>query len=47
MKMHLLNILNQLGASKDQITTAKNYFKHHTVSFQAVRDFLEQTQNFH
>lgn len=41
MKMHLLNILNQLGADKKQIASAKEYFNENTVSFSAVRDFLK------
>lgn len=41
MKMHLLNILNQLGASKEQIIQAKTYFQNKTVSFSAVREFLQ------
>jgi hydroxymethylglutaryl-CoA reductase len=43
MKMHLLNILNQLGASANQIEMAKSYFEDKTVSFSAVRDFLNNT----
>lgn len=41
MKMHLLNILNQLGANKEQIERAKKYFNDKTVSFSAVREFLQ------
>lgn len=41
MKMHLLNILNQLGAKKEQIEVAKRYFEDKVVSFSAVREFLE------
>ena len=40
MKMHLLNILNQLGADKAQIAAAKVHFIDNTVSFSSVRDFL-------
>ncbi len=40
MKMHLLNILDQLGASVSQIEDAKKHFSDKVVSFQAVRDFL-------
>jgi len=39
--MHLLNILNQLGANKEQIESAKKYFNDKTVSFSAVREFLQ------
>lgn len=40
MKMHLLNILNQLNASSDQKEKAIVHFKHNTVSHSAVQDFL-------
>ncbi len=40
MKMHLLNILNQLGASESEIEFAKVYFKDKIVSFSAVREGL-------
>ena len=42
MKMHLLNILNQLEADNKEVEKAKEFFKHNTVSFSSVRDFLEQ-----
>ncbi|MFK7806556.1 MAG: hydroxymethylglutaryl-CoA reductase, degradative [Saprospiraceae bacterium] len=41
MKMHLLNILNHLGASEKEVKEAVVYFKDKVVSFSAVRDFLE------
>jgi hydroxymethylglutaryl-CoA reductase len=41
MKMHLLNILNHLGASEREVKEAVVYFKDKVVSFSAVRDFLE------
>ena len=41
MKMHLLNILNQLGATANQKEAALDYFKKHTVSVQAVGAFLK------
>jgi hydroxymethylglutaryl-CoA reductase len=40
MKLHLLNILNQLGATPEQIENGKTYFSDKVVSFTAVRDFL-------
>jgi len=43
MQMHLLNILNQLGASERQKQLALDYFREHKVSFQSVRAFLEKT----
>lgn len=41
MKMHLLNILNHLGADEDQVSSAVAYFTDRVVSFSAVREFLE------
>jgi len=43
MKMHLLNILNQQGATPAQKEAAVVHFKTHTVSFSAVADFLKTT----
>lgn len=43
MKMHLLNILNQLGASDNQKQQAITHFKNHTVSVKAVGQFLQNT----
>ena len=40
MKMHLLNICNQLNATEDEITLAKEHFKDNTVSFSAVRELI-------
>jgi len=42
MKMHLLNILNQLNATPDQISNANEYFSDKLVSFNAVRNYLEK-----
>lgn len=47
MKMHLLNILNQLNASKEQIENAKKYFIDKTVSHSAVREYLKQRESAH
>lgn len=47
MKMHLLNILTQLGASKIQVEKAKEHFKTTTVSYKAVRDFLADNITVH
>jgi hydroxymethylglutaryl-CoA reductase len=44
MKLHLLNVLNQLGASPLQIEKGKEYFTDKVVSFTAVRSFLEFTK---
>ena len=41
MKMHLQNILNHLGADADQQELARKHFENHTVSFTAVRSFLD------
>lgn len=40
MKLHLLNIMNQLDASPDQIEKGKEFFSDKVVSFTAVRNFL-------
>ncbi len=45
MKMHLVNILNHLQATEKEIQTAQVYFEKTTVSFNAVRDFLETLRN--
>jgi hydroxymethylglutaryl-CoA reductase len=42
MKMHLLNILNNLHATETEIAAARKHFEQHTVSYQSVRTFLEQ-----
>lgn len=41
MKMHLTNILRQLGATEEQKEKAIRYFANRTVSFSDVRSFLE------
>ena len=42
MKMHLLNILNQLGANQRQKIHAVEYFKTKNVSHKNVREFLNK-----
>lgn len=42
MKMHLQNILTSLHASEDEKKQAGTFFETHTVSYAAVRDFLDQ-----
>ena len=42
MKMHLLNILNQLKASQAEELAAVEHFADEIVSFSAVREFLEK-----
>lgn len=44
MKMHLTNILNHLGANDDEAVAAQQYFADQTVSFSAVRSFLEKSR---
>ena len=44
MKMHLFNILNQLGAKLSQKEAAINYFKKNMVSVKAVSDFLQSNE---
>ena len=40
MKMHLMNILNQLNANETERLAAVEYFKKETVSFQKQESFL-------
>jgi hydroxymethylglutaryl-CoA reductase len=40
MKMHLLNILNQLQATEEEREKAKNYFTYEVISFSAVKNFI-------
>lgn len=44
MKLHLLNILNQLDAYPDEVEKAKIYFSDKVVSFNGVRDFLKSAR---
>ena len=41
MKMHLLNILNQMNASSDEKEKAVDHFKNHTVTHAAVVAFIQ------
>lgn len=45
MKMHLMNILNQMHASKEEKEKAMVYFINNTVSYNAVVEFLEKVRN--
>ncbi|MDX1328738.1 MAG: hydroxymethylglutaryl-CoA reductase, partial [Arenibacter sp.] len=45
MKMHLLNILNQLGATESEKKTLIQYFKKHTASHSAVVSAFENLRN--
>lgn len=40
MKMHLMNILNQLGATEQEKLLAAKYFESNTVTHSAVEDFV-------
>ncbi len=42
MKMHLLNILNQLGATEQEKETLTNHFKKHTATHSAVVEAFEE-----
>lgn len=42
MKMHIMNILNQLHANDAEIAASMEYFKDKTISFSGVRDYLQQ-----
>lgn len=43
MKLHLLNILHQLGATEEQKLKAQKYFEDKVVSFTAVRNLVESS----
>lgn len=45
MKMHLMNILNQFDASEHERALAREHFKSETVSFQGVRQFINDLRN--
>ena len=45
MKMHLLNILNQLGATDLEKDNIINYFKNHTVTHSAVVEAFEKLRS--
>ena len=45
MKMHLLNMLNQMGATEDEKRQLVNYFKDHTVTNASVKEALEKIQS--
>ena len=45
MKMHLLNILNQLGANKEEIEKIKEHFKDKVVEHSAVVNFFNGLRN--
>jgi len=44
MKMHLMNILNQLEATDAEKELVRNEFEHKVVSFKGVRDLLESVR---
>lgn len=45
MKLHLLNIMNQLGATPEQVEAGKEFFSDKVVSFTAVRNFLSSSNH--
>ena len=45
MKMHLANILNQLGATEEEKTQATEYFNDKTVSYSEVESFLRKIRS--
>ena len=45
MKMHLANILNQLGVKEEEKTLATEYFKDKTVSYSEVEKYLGTIRN--
>ncbi len=46
MKMHLLNILNHLNATEAETRQSLAWFEDKTVSFAAVREYLEQLRQY-
>jgi hydroxymethylglutaryl-CoA reductase len=42
MKMHLLNILNQMGATEDEKKRLVEHFKKHSATHSAVVDALQE-----
>lgn len=46
MKMHLANILNQLGATEEEKTQAIEYFNDKTVSYSEVETFLKKIRSY-
>ena len=45
MKMHLLNILNQLGADQNEVEKTKEYFKDKVVEHSAVVNYFKELRN--
>ncbi|MEO0526969.1 MAG: hydroxymethylglutaryl-CoA reductase, degradative [Bacteroidota bacterium] len=45
MKMHLLNILNQMGATEVEKETLVDYFKHHTASHNTVVEAFQKLRS--
>ena len=45
MKMHLLNILNQLGATEQEKVTLTNHFKKNSATHNAVVEAFENIRN--
>ncbi len=45
MKMHLMNILNQLEATSSEIEKATSYFKDNTISHSSVVSFIEKNRS--
>ncbi len=46
MKMHLMNILNHLGATDEEREDAKIYFKDNIVSFSEVKKYLSDARDY-
>ena len=47
MKMHLLNILNHLGATYEEQEKVREYFRDKVISFKEVRDFVLNERTIH
>ena len=47
MKMHLTNILNQLGANEEEKRECTQYFRNKGIAFSEVEKYLNQIRNIH
>jgi hydroxymethylglutaryl-CoA reductase len=45
MKMHLMNILNQLEATKTEKDSALAYFTNNTITYSSVVSYIEQLRS--
>jgi hydroxymethylglutaryl-CoA reductase len=45
MKMHIMNILNQLEATKDEVVKTTKFYEDKTISYAGIRDFIQSLRN--